>query len=77
MVTPSYSSALLAATTAWVMDAMSFSASPSSAASNLTLRNHLQSLGVKVSVAGDAVTSVLLLLTAITTLEEGCVFRLT
>ena len=78
MVTASYASALLAATTAWVMDAASFTASASSAADTLTVCAVLQLAGEKVKVAGDTVTSGLpLLVTPITTLEAGCTSRTT
>ena len=77
-VTRSNSSALLAATTAWVMDAASFTASASWAARTVTVCAVLQLLVVKVRVAGDTVTSGLpLLVTLITTSEVGWASRTT
>ena len=78
MVTASNSLALLAASTAWVMDAASFTASASWAAATVTVCAVLQLLEVKVKVAGDTVTSVLpLLVTLITTLDAGWASRAT
>ena len=72
MVAASYSSALLAATTAWAMAAASFAASASWAARTVTVCAVLQLDGVKVRVAGDTVTSGLpVLVTLITTSEVG------
>ena len=77
-VTRSNSLALLAATTAWVMDAASFTASSSCAARTVTVCAVLQLDGVKVRVAGDTVTSLLpLLVTPITTSEAGWASRTT
>ena len=78
MFTASNSSALREASTAWEMEAASFTASASWAAATVTVFAVLQLLVVKVRVAGDTVTSVLpVLVTLITTLEVGCVFSLT
>ena len=72
MVAVSYSSALSAATTAWAMEAASFTASASWAADTVTVCAVLQLIEVKVSRAGVTVTSVLpLAVTLITTSEEG------
>ena len=69
---PSNSSALLAATTAWAMEAASFTASVSWAAATVTVCAVLQLAVVKVRVAGDTVTFVLpLAVTLITTSEVG------
>ena len=85
-MTLSYSLALRAATTAWAMEAASFTASASWAAATVTVCAVLQLDGVKVSVVWlpdvpvsvSSVTSVLpVLVTLITTLEVGCVFSLT
>ena len=76
--TLSYSSALLEASTAWVMEAASFTASASWAARTVTVCAVLQLLVVKVRVAGDTVTSELpVLVTLITTSEVGCVSSFT
>ena len=72
MLTASYSSALLAASTAWVMEAASFTASSSWAARTVTVFAVAQLDEEKVRVAGDTVTSELALLTVITTSEVGC-----
>ena len=73
MAAASYSSALWEASTAWVMEAASFAASVSWPAATVTVWAVSQLLVVKVRVAGDAVTSLLpLLVTLITTSEEGC-----
>ena len=78
MVTASNSSALREASTAWVMDAASFTASASWAAATVTVCAVLQLARVKVRVAGDTVTSVLpVLVTLITTSEVGCTSRTT
>ena len=78
MVAASYSSALRAATTAWAMEAASFTASASWAARTVTVCAVLQLARVKVRVAGDTVTSVLpVLVTLITTSEVGCTSRTT
>ena len=79
MVTASYSLALRAATTAWLMDAASFTASASWSARTVTVCAVSQLDGVKVRVAWlpnvapsvSTVTSVLSLLTVITTSEAG------
>ena len=71
MVTASNSLALWEASTAWVMAAVSFTASASWAAATVTVCAVAQLAVVKVRVAGDTVTSVLLLLTVITTSEVG------
>ena len=77
MLRPSYSSSLSASTTAWVMEAASFTASASWAARTVTVCAMPQLAGVKVRVAGDTVTSVLLLLTDITTSDAASVSRST
>ena len=72
MLTASYSLALREATTAWVMDAASSTASASWAARTVTVCGVLQLLVVKVRLAGVAVRSLLpLLVTLITTSEVG------
>ena len=78
MVTASNSLALREASTAWVMAAVSFTASASWAAATVTVCAVAQLDEEKVRVAGDTVTSGLpLLVTPITTSEVGCVFSLT
>ena len=77
MVTASNSLALREASTAWAMEAASFTASASWAAATVTVCAVSQLLEVKVKVAGDAVTSVLPLVTVITTSEVGCASSLT
>ena len=78
MLTLSYSLALREASTAWAMEAASFTASASWAADTVTVCAVFQLPGVKVRVAGDTVTSALpLRVTLITTSEAGCVFSLT
>ena len=78
MLTASYSLALREASTAWAMEAASFTASASWAARTVTVCAVAQLDEEKVRVAGDTVTSGLpLLVTPITTLEVGCVFSLT
>ena len=78
MVAAAYSLALREATTAWVMDAASFTASASWAADTVTVFAVSQLDEEKVRVAGDTVTSVLpVLVTLITTLPDGCASRTT
>ena len=70
--TSSYSSALLSSSTACPIVAVSFAVFGSLNDRTVTLCATFQFDGVKVSRLGDDFTSALLLLSVITTSEEGC-----